>query len=148
VTVFPLQKSAPVQMYRTLAEVHDPASCAVGHTTKGITMTNYQDITRQIGDQWVAALKDTEERVAQAAGSLADARAKVDVPVFPSSEVLAKLNESLAEGLPKPSEIVEANFDLTNRLLTAQRDLTLRLLEVASTTAAEEADQRADSKAT
>ena len=107
-------------------------------------MTNYQDITRQIGDQWVAALKDTEERVAQAA----DARAKVDVPVFPSSEVLAKLNESLAERLPKPSEIVEANFDLTNRLLTAQRDLTLRLLEVASTTAADEAAQRADSKAT
>jgi hypothetical protein len=109
-------------------------------------MTSYQDLTRQIGDQWVAALKDTEERVTQFAGSVADARAQVDLPALPTSDVFAKLNESFAEHLPKPSEIVEANFELTNRLLTAQRDLTLRLLQVAKSTGAEEPAARADRK--
>jgi len=109
-------------------------------------MTTYQDITRQIGDQWVAALKDTEARVTEFAGSVSDARAKADLPVLPTSDVLAKLNESLAEGLPKPSEIVEANFDLTNRLLAAQRDLALHLLELSNTQGAGKATPRADRK--
>ena len=57
---------------------------------------------------------------------------EVELPDFPASEVLTKLNEGLSERLPKPSEVVEANFELTSRVLTAQRDLTLRLLEVSS----------------
>ena len=51
---------------------------------------------------------------------------EVELPDFPASEELTKLNEGLSERLPKPSEVVEANFELTSPAPTAQRDLTLR----------------------
>ena len=94
-------------------------------------MTSYQEITRKVGDQWVAALKAAEDRIVKLAENLDDARGKVELPDVPAPGALTKLNEALSERLPKPSEVVEANFELTSRVLTAQRDLTLRLLEVS-----------------
>ena len=98
-------------------------------------MTNYQEITRQVGDQWVAALKNAEQTLVKLATNLSENKDKYDVPQIPTPEVIEKLNEAVAERLPKPSEVVEANFELTNRLLAAQRDLTLRLLEVSGSKA-------------
>jgi hypothetical protein len=94
-------------------------------------MTSYQEITRKVADQWVAALKTAEDSIVKLTQNLDDASGKVELPDFPAPEALTKLNKALSERLPKPSEIVEANFELTSRLLTAQRDLTLRLLEVS-----------------
>ena len=94
-------------------------------------MTSYQEITRKVGDQWVAALKRAEDSIVKLAENVDDTRRKVELPDFPAPEALTKLNEVLSERLPKPSEVVEANFELTSRLLTAQRDLTLCLLEVS-----------------
>lgn len=96
-------------------------------------MSSYREITNQVADQWVAALKNAEQAVTTVSGGaqrLADA---IPTPSLPNApEPFAKLNEALAERLPNPSEIVEANFDFTTRLLAAQRDLTLRLLDVGS----------------
>ena len=100
-------------------------------------MTSYQDITRQIGDQWVAALKRAEETVTAVAQNLQDATPKFDVPQIPVPEQVTKFNEAVAERLPKPSEILQANFELTERLLAAQKDLALQVL--AAATPAEEA---------
>jgi hypothetical protein len=94
-------------------------------------MTSYQEITRKVGDQWVAALKRAEDSIVKATENLDDVRGKVDLPDFPAPAALTKLNEAFSERLPKPSEVVEANFELTSRVLAAQRDLTLRLLEVS-----------------
>ena len=94
-------------------------------------MTSYQEITRKVGDQWVAALKTAEDNIVKLAENVDDARGKVELPDFPAPEALTKLNEALSERLPKPSEVIEANYELTSRVLTAQRDLTLRLLEVS-----------------
>jgi hypothetical protein len=94
-------------------------------------MTSYQEITRKVGDQWVAALKTAEDSIVKLAENLDDVRGKVELPDFLAPEALTKLNEALFERLPRPSEVVEANFELTSRVLTAQRDLTLRLLEVS-----------------
>jgi hypothetical protein len=99
-------------------------------------MTSYQEITRKVGDQWVAALKAAEDNIVKVAENLDDVRGKVELPDFPAPEALTKLNEALSERLPKLSDVVEANFELTSRLLTAQRDLTLRLLEVSGRRAA------------
>ncbi|GAB2969948.1 hypothetical protein [Nocardioides montaniterrae] len=113
-------------------------------------MSTYREITTQIADQWVAALKSAEETVvklSENAQRVADAIPTPTLPTLPNlpavSEPFAKLNEALAERLPKPSEIVEANFDFTNRLLAAQRDLTLRVLEVASASADKAAEKAA-----
>ncbi|TNM36486.1 hypothetical protein FHP29_20340 [Nocardioides albidus] len=98
-------------------------------------MSTYREITNQVADQWVAALKNAEETVtklSQNAQRFADAMPSIPTPSLPGAEPFAKLNEALTEHLPKPSEIVEANFDFTTRLLSAQRDLTLRLLEVTT----------------
>jgi hypothetical protein len=90
-------------------------------------MISYQKITRKIGDQWVAALKTAEDSIVKLAENLEDACDKVELLDFPEPEALTQLSERL----PKPSEVVDANFELISRMVTAQRDLTLRLLEVS-----------------
>ncbi|GAB3867518.1 hypothetical protein GCM10028801_41730 [Nocardioides maradonensis] len=95
-------------------------------------MTTYAEITTQIADQWVAALKTAEETVAKLSENAQRVVEAIPTPSLPAGEPFAKLNEVLSEHLPKPSEIVEANFEFTNRLLTAQRDLTLKVLEAAA----------------
>ncbi len=45
---------------------------------------------------------------------------------------MTKFNESVAEKLPKPGEILQANFELTERLLAAQNAFALRLLAAAN----------------
>jgi hypothetical protein len=109
-------------------------------------MSSYQEITRKVGDQWVAALKTVEDSIAKLAENVNDAREKVELPDFPAPEALTKLNEVLSERLPKPSEVVEANFELTSRLLAAQRDLTLRLLEVGGRAAGRQPAAKAPAK--
>lgn len=96
-------------------------------------MTTYQDITRLIGDQWVAALKQVGDAAGAAAEKGAEARAGLALPQMEVPEELTRLREQLAGQLPKPAEIIEANYQLTERLLTAQRDLALRFAQMAST---------------
>jgi hypothetical protein len=110
-------------------------------------VSSYQEITRKVGDQWVAALKTVEDSIVKLAENVNDAREKVELPDFPAPEALTKLNEALSERLPKPSEVVEANFELTSRLLAAQRDLTLRLLEVGGRAARRQPAAKAPAKA-
>jgi hypothetical protein len=110
-------------------------------------VTTYQEITRKVGDRWVAALKAAEDSIVELAASLEDVRGKVELPDVPRPEALSRL-KALSERLPKPSEVVEANFELTNRLLTAQRDLTLRLLEVGGRAASHQPAANAAAKKT
>ncbi|MGV0836338.1 hypothetical protein [Mycolicibacterium thermoresistibile] len=94
-------------------------------------MITYQEVTSQIADQWVSAFKRTEDAVSNYAETVQKARATLDVPSLPIPELLTNLNKNLGEKLPKPSEIIAANFDFASRVLTAQRDLALRLVEDA-----------------
>lgn len=104
-------------------------------------MTTYAEVTTKIADQWVAAFKGAEESVIKWVEGAQKATAKFDIPTFPVPEQVAKLNETFTEQLPKPSEIVQANFELATRLLAAQRDLAIRLLEVSAST--EDAEPKA-----
>jgi hypothetical protein len=102
-------------------------------------MPSYTEVTQQIGDQWVSALERAQDVIsAYAAG--AQSRPKIDharavpEPVAKFNDAIRdQLDEAIGERLPKPREIVEANFELAQRLMAAQRDLTLRLLEVNAT---------------
>jgi len=101
-------------------------------------MPSYTEVTQQIGDQWVGALERAQDVIsAYAAGAqsmpkIGDARA-VPEPVAKFNEAIREqLGAAIGERLPKPSEIVEANFELSQRLMAAQRDLTLRLLELSA----------------
>jgi hypothetical protein len=98
-------------------------------------MSTYTEVTQQIGDQWVAALKRVEGALEAVSGGIGDASAKIDLPKLPLPEQLAQATESLTAKIPQPSEVVAANFALAERLLAAQRDLTLRLLDAATPTA-------------
>ncbi|GAB3857680.1 hypothetical protein GCM10028801_16480 [Nocardioides maradonensis] len=106
-------------------------------------MTTYRELTTQAADQWVAALKSAEDAVAKVSANAKRVADAIPTPNLPSNEAFAKinepfakLNEALAERLPRPSEIVEANFEFTTKLLAAQRDLVLRLIEVGTASAA------------
>lgn len=96
-------------------------------------MSDYRNITTIAGDQWVAALKRAEDAVSSIArGARSGATASLDLP-----GPLARL----AEQIPAPSEVVRANFDLTQRILGAQRDLLVRVLQVPGRPSASVKDQ-------
>ena len=95
-------------------------------------MPTYQEIAKQIGDQWVGAIKQVEETLVQYAENAQNAAPTFETPDIPTPEAVAQFTESISQQLPKPLEVVQANFELTERLLHAQRDLTLRLLEVGN----------------
>jgi hypothetical protein len=97
-------------------------------------MTTYREMTEELADHWVAAMGsagETAERMTQTVQSATPP----EVPGLQIPESLANLNEALIERFPTPTEVVEANFDFTSKLLTAQRDLSLRLLKAATRTA-------------
>jgi hypothetical protein len=100
-------------------------------------MTTYSDQTKQIGDQWVAAIKRAEDAVTFASRQLAEATAKVDVPVVALPGQITEITEAVTGNLPNPSEILEANFEFTTRLLAAQREFALQVLELNRFTATE-----------
>lgn len=92
-------------------------------------MTRYEDRIRQVGDQWVAALGQAEEIVVALAQGVQ--QSAVGHRLTELSAPIARLVGPLRESLPTPAEVVEAGFAFNERLLGAQRSLTLRLLEVA-----------------
>ena len=58
------------------------------------------------------------------------AKITLPAPVAKLNEAIREqFDEAVGEQLPKPSEVVEANYELAQRLTTAHRDLALRLLE-------------------
>lgn len=90
-------------------------------------MTTYSEITNQIADQWIAALKNAEQLVGVASGGAQRLTQSLPLPAVPAP--FQELNEIITDKLPEPQEVVRANFEFTNRLLEAQRDFTLKLLE-------------------
>lgn len=95
-------------------------------------MTSYQEITEQIVDQWASAFKAIGDNVVGVSDAFDAARGKIALPAFPNWTALTGLSEVLSKWLPTPSEAVDANFELTSRLLGAQRELALQLLETGS----------------
>jgi hypothetical protein len=93
-------------------------------------MTAYRELTSQVADQWIAALRNAEQLVGVVSEGAQRFVQAVPAPSVPEFAPFEKLNEVISEQLPKPREVVEANFEFTSRLLTAQRDLTLKVLEV------------------
>jgi hypothetical protein len=89
--------------------------------------TSYENITRQIGDKSVGALERTGDTLVGLTKRVADVRGKVDLPQVKVPVQLAKLQATLPT-LPKPREIIEANVELTTRLLAAQNAVTLKVL--------------------
>lgn len=96
-------------------------------------MNTYSEMTEQIGDQWVAAIKRAEQAVSLASGRIAQtsSRAMADLPQLPVPDMVAQAAEAISSRIPDPCEIVAANFALAERLLGSQRDLAMRLLEAA-----------------
>ena len=115
-------------------------------------MPSYTEVTQQIGDQWVSALESAQDVVsayatgAQSVRKVDYARAVPEPVAKFNAAIRERLDEAIGERLPKPSEIVEANFELAQRLMAAQRDLTLRLLELSAKR--ESAEQPRTSKST
>lgn len=95
-------------------------------------MTTYSEWTKQVGDAWVAALKRAEDAIGAVSTGVRESAAKVDLSPVQVPEQFSRLSEAMSDRLPNPAEIVEANFELTTRLLEAQRELTLKLLESAT----------------
>jgi hypothetical protein len=90
-------------------------------------MTSYAKITRQIGDRSIGALERTGDALIGLNELFADVRGKLDLPHAQVPEPLAKLQGTL----PKLSDIIESNVDLTTRLIAAHNAVTLKVLTVS-----------------
>jgi len=88
-------------------------------------MTTYSEMTQQFGDQYVAAVQKTGDAVTDSVTRLTSL---VDLSKVPFVDDIAKTVAAFGATLPQPTEVVEANFALAERVLLAQRDFTARLL--------------------
>ena len=103
-------------------------------------MSSYADITTQLTDQWVAAVERAKESFAQPRPSCQSAAQRI-----PDARVRQEPARQLPE-LPSPREVVEANFQVAQRLLEAQRDFTLAVIERATRTAPTPAPSRSNDR--
>jgi hypothetical protein len=97
--------------------------------------TTYSNVVEQIGNDWVGALNRTADVAAKLADDTQRANAKFvkELPARLSlAPQVAKLGAALPASVPRPTEVVEANFELVQRVATAHRDLAIRLIEVSS----------------
>jgi hypothetical protein len=100
-------------------------------------MSIYTNVTEQLGDLWIAALKRAEQAVDVASDGLAKAGStarldKLPRPELPRPEVVTNATGAISARLSSPREVVAANFALAQRLLDAQQQVTLRLLDVTA----------------
>lgn len=86
-------------------------------------MAQYSEFTRNLGRGLTRGIRRVQEAQVRAIRS-----ANKSVGRFVPD--LTRL--PLARRLPNPREFVEANFDLAERLLEAQRDYTLAVLDAAA----------------
>jgi hypothetical protein len=84
-------------------------------------MSQYSQATKQLGDLWVDALKRAEETVSTAAKSRTQATHR-PAPVR---------RTGLRQELPSLHEVVQANFELAERVLKAQKHYALKAIEAA-----------------
>jgi len=105
-------------------------------------MNTYTDMTQQFGDQWVAAVKRTEDVVTTVATGINGLVSKMDLPKLPFTEQVTEAIASVGVSLPRPSEIVEANFALAERMLGAQRELTTKLFDLVPAGVATNTDEK------
>lgn len=92
-------------------------------------MPTYSEITSQIADQWIDALENAEKVAASVSEQGRRIAESLPQPAPIKLDGLEKLSDLSALNLPSAAEIVEANFDLASRVLTAQRNSALRLIE-------------------
>ena len=96
-------------------------------------MPRYQEFTRQVGDRSVGALDRAGDVMVGVTNRLTTVGRRVGLSQLQVPAPLATLQQGLP-ALPKPSEIVEANLELTTRILAAQNAATLKVLAAAATT--------------
>jgi hypothetical protein len=94
-------------------------------------MRSYQEITREVGDRSVGALDRAGDVTVDVTNRFTAVGRRVDVPQVQVPAPLATLQRGLP-ALPKPREVIEANFELTTRILAAQNAATLKVLRAAA----------------
>ena len=102
-------------------------------------MSDYFELTNQLTNQWITAMRHIKEALPTL---------DKEINLVPSGFNLADLNGRFPTlpGLPTPQEVVEANFQVAKRLLEAQRDFTLAIIDHAThADSAETPDITADS---
>ncbi|MFZ2240519.1 MAG: hypothetical protein WAV90_13470 [Gordonia amarae] len=88
-------------------------------------MSDYFELTNQLTNQWITALRHIKEAL-----PTLDDEVKLVPPGFALSDLDGKF--PTLPGLPTAQEVVEANFQVAQRFLQAQRDLTLSVIERAA----------------
>jgi hypothetical protein len=87
-------------------------------------MITYSDVTKSVGDQLVDGFKQFETRSVAAIETLSDAATKL-MPELPG-----RASNPILGSLPTASEIVAANFAFVERVVKAQKEVLLHVLDV------------------
>lgn len=94
-------------------------------------MATYAQFTHQLGTTLLEAARPVQDAVVQALAALEGLAGKVPgLPEASARPVVGHLQG--LPGLPSAREVVNANFDLAERLLAAQRTFALRLVNASA----------------
>ena len=94
-------------------------------------MATYAQLTHQLGTALLEVARPVQDAVVQAFATLEGLAGKV--PGLPEASTRPLVDHLQAlPGLPSAREVVNANFDLAERLLAAQRTLALRLVNASA----------------
>ena len=96
--------------------------------------TSYSQLTQQVGTTILDASRPVQDAIVQAAETLDGLVAKLPGLSEGSPMPLADRFPGVP-GLPSAREVVNANFDLAERFLAAQRALALRLVSASAESA-------------
>lgn len=88
-------------------------------------MSDYFELTNQLTNQWIMALRHIKEAL-----PTLDDEVTLVPPGFGFSDLDGKF--PTLPGLPTAQEVVEANYQVAQRFLQAQRDLTLSVIDRAA----------------
>ncbi len=88
-------------------------------------MPSTTEFSKAAQDQILEGIRQSQNAAVEAVKIWAKAVEKV-TPAIPAVSV------PFADELPKPAQIVESAFDFAQKLLVAQREFTLRVLEAAT----------------
>lgn len=85
-------------------------------------MSTYNEVATKLADQWIDAVE-------KARASLPTEEAFKMPASFEMPDLSKMMPGNVIDGLPDAREVVETNFQIAQRLLAAQRDFTIAMIE-------------------
>lgn len=94
-------------------------------------MSTFVKMMTDAGDQYLATLSEMQENYVKAASAFS-ARVAAAMPPMPAMPAAPAMENPFAATLPTPKELMDANFEFTQKLLKQQKSFAEKLLAAST----------------